>query len=131
VRECARLALAVAKLRSMESRKYRLVGDRGDALAAPRAVGSDLLTAEEAAELLRVARKWVYAHATELGGFRLLGDRGPWRFSRRELLERYASSPNSGAARRFPARRAARSRERTHTPSGAPILHAEPRVEAG
>jgi len=47
---------------------------------------SELLTADEAAGLLRVRCGWVYAHASELGGWRLLGDRGPWRFSRRELL---------------------------------------------
>jgi hypothetical protein len=47
----------------------------------------ELLTAEEAARLLRVRKAWVYAHARELGGWRLLGERGPWRFSRRRLLE--------------------------------------------
>ena len=54
----------------------------------------ELLTADEAAGLLRVRRAWVYAHARELGGWRLLDDRGPWRFSRRELL-RAASPPAS------------------------------------
>jgi hypothetical protein len=46
----------------------------------------ELLTAEEAARLLRVRPAWIYAHARELGGWRLLGERGPWRFSRRRLL---------------------------------------------
>ena len=46
----------------------------------------ELLTAREAAGLLRVRLGWVYAHARELGGWRLLGNRGPWRFSRRRLL---------------------------------------------
>ncbi len=90
--------------------------------------GPDLLTAEEAAVLLRVARKFVYAHAPALGGWRLLGDRGPWRFSRRELLARRS------AAERIPSRpaRASRgtgARKRTHTLAGAPMLPAEPRRE--
>lgn len=42
---------------------------------------ADLLTAQEAAQLLRVRRAWVYANARELGGRRLLGERRPWRFS--------------------------------------------------
>jgi hypothetical protein len=46
----------------------------------------DILTAEETAGLLRVRRAWVYANARQLGGWRLLGDRGPWRFSRRALV---------------------------------------------
>jgi hypothetical protein len=46
----------------------------------------ELLTVEEAARLLRVCPAWVYTHARELGGWRLLGERGPWRFSRRRLL---------------------------------------------
>lgn len=46
----------------------------------------ELLTAEEAARLLRVRPAWIYSHARELGGRRLLGEQGPWRFSRRELL---------------------------------------------
>lgn len=46
----------------------------------------ELLTAEEAARLLRVRPAWIYSHARELGGRRLLGEQGPWRFSRRQLL---------------------------------------------
>lgn len=46
----------------------------------------ELLTAEEAAGLLRVRPAWIYSHARELGGRRLLGEQGPWRFSRRQLL---------------------------------------------
>lgn len=61
----------------------------------------ELLTAEEAARLLRVRPAWIYAHARELGGWRLLGARGPWRFRRRQLLgevenrtgERLVASP--------------------------------------
>jgi hypothetical protein len=89
--------------------------------------GPDLLTAEEAAVLLRVARKFIYAHAPALGGWRLLGDRGPWRFSRRELLARRS------AAGRVPSRPARASpstgRRRIHTLAGAPMLPAEPRRE--
>jgi hypothetical protein len=43
---------------------------------------SDLITAKQAARMLRVHRDWVYSHALEIGGWRLLGDHGPWRFSR-------------------------------------------------
>lgn len=46
----------------------------------------ELLTAEEAARLLRVRPAWIYSHARELGGRRLLGEQGPWRFSRPQLL---------------------------------------------
>ncbi len=56
-------------------------------LATARRTQPELLTAEEAAQLLRVRPAWVYAHARELGGLRLLGERGPWRFSRRQLLD--------------------------------------------
>jgi hypothetical protein len=64
-----------------------------------------------------------------VGGFRLLGDRGPWRFTRAELRQRPIAS------RRVAPRRAVRSRGahisgRTRTPSGAPLLPAEPRREA-
>jgi hypothetical protein len=125
------LALAGAKLAGMESRKYRLVGLPGGDDDGDRVQDPELLTADEAADLLRVARKWVYAHAAELGGWRLLGDRGPWRFSRRELLARRSPVAERGPARRAPARRVARAGARTHTRNGAPILHAEPRREAG
>jgi hypothetical protein len=87
----------------------------------------ELLTAAEAASVLRVARKFVYAHAKELGGSRLLGDRGPWRFQRRQLLARVLSAPEPALPRRRRARSNAASRKPTHTPNGAPILPSEPR----
>jgi hypothetical protein len=86
---------------------------------------AELLTAAEAAVLLRVARKFIYAHASALGGWRLLGDRGPWRFSRRELLARRANaappSPRSPRSARATTGRAL---------AGAPVLAAEPRRES-
>lgn len=60
--------------------------DVADETSGLRDEPPELLTAEEAARLLRVRKAWVYAHARELGGWRLLGERGPWRFSRRRLL---------------------------------------------
>ncbi len=112
----------------MDTREHRLVPLAG------KAEESDLhrpevLTAGEAAELLRVARKFVYAHAPALGGWRVLGDRGPWRFSRRELLARQQQGGRA-PLRPTRARNAPNSRERTHTPAGVPILPSEPRREA-
>jgi hypothetical protein len=110
----------------MESRPHQPVR-----LAAQESTfrGVELLTAEEAAVLLRVARKFVYAHAAALGGWRLLGDRGPWRFSRRELLER---REQAGRVPPRPSRTGPRAggRQRTRTLAGAPVLPAEPRLEA-
>jgi hypothetical protein len=91
--------------------------------------GSDLLTAEEAAVFLRIGLKFVYRHAAELGGFRLLGDRGPWRFTRAELRQRPIASRRV-APRRAVRSRSARTSGRARTPSGAPLLPAEPRREA-
>jgi len=68
-----------------------------------------LLTVKEVAAFLRVRPDWVYAHARELGGWRLLGDRGPWRFSRQNL----ATAPGA------PARR--RSHERPFRRAPAPV----------
>ncbi|MGA8365405.1 MAG: hypothetical protein WB709_12935, partial [Solirubrobacteraceae bacterium] len=65
----------------MDSRDERHPSDE----PALRCEPPDLLTAQEAAQLLRVRREWVYANARELGGWRLLGERGPWRFSLRRL----------------------------------------------
>ncbi|MGH2853116.1 MAG: hypothetical protein ACRDLF_02845 [Solirubrobacteraceae bacterium] len=56
-------------------------------LATARRTEPELLTAEETAQLLRVRPAWVYAHAHELGGRRLLGESGPWRFNRCQLLD--------------------------------------------
>lgn len=89
--------------------------------------GPDLFTVEEAAVYLRVAPKWIYANAREIGGFRLLGDRGPWRFPRRELptrRERLGAVPA-----RPPHDRRSRASGRRTTPSGVPILPSEPRRE--
>ncbi len=91
--------------------------------------GPDLLTAEEAAVFLRVGLKFIYAHAAELGGFRLLGDSGPWRFSRAELRQR-PTALQRVVPRRAVRARGAHERERAHTPSGAPLLPPEPRREA-
>jgi hypothetical protein len=66
----------------VDSRNERLQDDEhGGARRDP-----ELVTIEEAAVLLRVHRNWVYEHARALGGWRLLGDRGPWRFNRRKLI---------------------------------------------
>jgi hypothetical protein len=90
---------------------------------------AELLTAAEAAVLLRVARKFIYAHAPALGGWRLLGDRGPWRFSRRELLARRATAaPPSPRPPR--SARATTGRAPARTPAGAPVLAAKPRRES-
>jgi hypothetical protein len=62
----------------------------------------ELLTAEEAARLLRVRKAWVYAHARELGGWRLLGEQGPWRFSRRRLLEEGGPDTDTRSTRSAP-----------------------------
>ncbi len=62
----------------------------------------ELLTADEAARLLRVHKAWVYAHARELGGWRLLGERGPWRFSRRRLLGGGAPDTDTRSTRSAP-----------------------------
>jgi excisionase family DNA binding protein len=49
----------------------------------------DALTPAEAAKLLHVSRKYVYAHVRDLGGVRLgKGPRARVRFSRRKLLAR-------------------------------------------
>jgi hypothetical protein len=112
----------------MESRNHRPVWFAEEA-EEPAGRGPDLLTAEEAAVLLRVGLQFIYRHAAELGGFRLLGDRGPWRFTRAELRRRQPP-PQRVPPRRTVRARGARNRERTHTPSGAPLLPAEPRREA-
>jgi excisionase family DNA binding protein len=52
---------------------------------------SRYLTAEEAAETLRVSVSWVYRHKKLLGGVRL-GDR-LWRFPEQELAGRLARPP--------------------------------------
>lgn len=117
------------KLAGMESSDRRLAWSAEEA-GEPAGRGTDLLTAEEAAVLLRVGLKFIYAHAAELGGFRLLGDRGPWRFTLAELQRRQFSAPQRVPPRRSVRARGARNRERTRTPSGAPLLPAEPRREA-
>jgi hypothetical protein len=74
--------------------------------------------------------KWVYAHARELGGYRLLGDRGPWRFRRRDLLARREAPERRSPVRAVRPRRPSGGGRPTRTPGGAPILPAEPRREA-
>jgi len=101
-----------------------------DGAATPGVDERDLLTTAEAARVLRVAPKFVYSHARELGGFRLLGDRGPWRFAHRDLLARSSFAPELVLSHRTRARAAARGHKQTHTPSGAPLLPSEPRGEA-
>jgi hypothetical protein len=96
---------------------------------------AELLTAAEAAVLLRVARKFIYAHAPALGGWRLLGDRGPWRFSRRALLARRANAaPPSPArpaalAQRPAARRPAHRRARRCLPPSPAASALRPRAD--
>jgi hypothetical protein len=122
-RGCCRspeLALTTAKLRSRESRNYRLSvlptdGEDETSVRAP-----ELLTVKEAAVLLRVERKWVYGHARELGGLRLLGDRGPWRSRRRDLLAR-RDQPDLAPVHRICPRRPRPRGDRAGTPNGAPI----------
>ena len=49
----------------------------------------DALTPAQAAKLLGMSRKYVYAHVRELGGVRLgKGPKAPIRFFRRKLLAR-------------------------------------------
>ena len=113
----------------MESRKHRLdLLEEGEDTEA-RTREPELLTVGEAAAYLRVDSKWVYAHARELGGYRLLGDRGPWRFRRRDLLARREAERRS-PVRALRSRQPSGARRPTRTPSGAPILPAEPRREA-
>ena len=82
----------------------------GGATSRLRDEPQELLTAEEAARVLRVRRAWVYAHARELGRWRLLGDRGPWRFSRRRLLGEVENGTGKRPA--VPAARRKRSNAR-------------------
>ncbi len=112
---------ARAHLRVVDSRNERhLPGE-----PAPCSEPPDLLTAGEAAQLLRVRREWVYAHALELGGWRLLGERGPWRFSRRRL-QAPPSAPSAPAS----AVPRTRPRERSST-ADAPLLRRPRRLRQG
>lgn len=65
-----------------------------------------------------------------LGGWRLLGESGPWRFARHDLLARRSGAPELGSLQGTRARAPARRHERTYTPTGVPILPSEPRREA-
>jgi len=67
-------------------------------IAAPKTsavsaeVSDELLNPKQAAKLLGVATKYVYAHVRELGGIRLgKGPRARLRFSRSKLLKRVAA----------------------------------------
>lgn len=53
-------------------------------LAAPPEPDDELLTPIETARMLRVHKRWTYAHARELGGVRLSGRQ--LRFPRRAVL---------------------------------------------
>jgi hypothetical protein len=108
--QSAELAIAALTIASMESEKT--IGATSD--SAPRPVEPGVLTAGEAAELLRVQRAWVYAHAHELGGWRLLGKSGPWRFARDRLLQAGQASP--------PVARRGRSVRRAARPQSAVAL---------
>lgn len=116
------------ELEGVQSRKDRVEWLAGEAEEA-RVRRPEVLTAEEAAALLQVARKFIYAHARELGGYRLLGDRGPWRFSRLDLLERREPPVRRRGAQRTRAGRPSTAGP-ARTPCGAPILPAEPRRRA-
>jgi hypothetical protein len=120
------LSLGGAKLLVMASRDQRLRVLEGGEHDEGDAHEPELLTVAEAAVYLRVAPKWVYANARELGGYRLLGDRGPWRFRRRDLLERREPPERRAPARHVRARRSADAGRPTRTP----LLPAEPRREA-
>jgi hypothetical protein len=103
------------------------MGSIHDRPAAQSVAEPELLTVAEAARELRVAPKFVYRHARELGGWRLFGEHGPWRFARHELL---AARPGHAAAQRSGAPRRARARKQARTPSGAAILPSKARREA-
>jgi len=65
----------------------RLLGRLSARPASTKA--DDALNPAEAAKLLHVSRKYVYAHVRDLGGRRLgKGPRAPIRFSRRALTAR-------------------------------------------
>ena len=72
-----------------------------------------LVDATTAAERLGVDRKWVYAHAEQLGAVRLGGGRGRLRFDLNRLTERAApraTARRRPRTRRRPARRPAHGR---------------------
>jgi hypothetical protein len=57
-------------------------------LLTPVNAADDLLSAEQAAKLLKASRRWLYAHADELGGVRM--SRKKILFPRRTVLARIA-----------------------------------------
>jgi hypothetical protein len=118
-REWGALPLTAITLAAMQL-PDRTAETGADGSPAGNAPDRELLTAAEAAVLLRVERSWIYAHAAEIGGWRLLGDRGPWRFARQRLLQGPASSPDVLLARRR-ARPARRTSGRLAGPELLPI----------
>lgn len=81
----------------------------GKLRAQPTPVG--LVDAAKLAEMLGVARSWVYSHADQLGGRRLGGKRGRLRFDASEALAAFAVAsqpeqvkPAAAAPRRRRAR---------------------------
>jgi hypothetical protein len=81
-----------------------------------------LLTVAEVAEILRVARSWVYEHASELGAVKLgTGQTAPLRIPR-DGLQRMVGLPPPRHWRLVPARRAREAQAATGE------LHARPRL---
>jgi excisionase family DNA binding protein len=118
------LSLAAAILDGMDlMRDGAALTEPGEPTTEPEP--PELLTAEEAATYLRVTRSWVYEHAAELGGYRLLGDRGRWRFPRSRLLG--ADRPET-VARSAPPPARARRRRPPGSSSTVTLLPITPRL---
>lgn len=82
-----------------------------------------LLTVAEVAEILRVARSWVYEHAGELGAVKLgTGQTAPLRIPR-DGLQRIVGAPPPRRQRRSVSARRARQAE-----AAAGELRARPRL---
>jgi hypothetical protein len=84
-------------------------------------VGEPVLTVDDVAERLGVARSTVYAHWREWGGYKLGGgEKAAIRFSASALPTRSAQDPRNGSASKTTSHRS-RSRRR-------PLLRAAPRL---
>jgi excisionase family DNA binding protein len=82
-----------------------------------------LLTVAEVAEILRVARSWVYEHAGELGAVKLgTGQTAPLRIPRDGLQRIVGVAPPRRRRRSVPARRAREAQ------AAAGELRARPRL---
>jgi len=79
-----------------------------------------LVDAAAVAAALRVERDWVYAHAEELGGFRLGGPQGRLRFDLQNVLRELRPRPCPSAPADRPRRR--RSHRRRTSPSPIELI---------